>query len=184
MQAALGVASIWGNIVVYETSKLRGHDPQLSLQFSIIVFPTILAVGSVAMQAGSVLMDIINPRLQVCLGGLIWVCAIYCAQFPVSFPVFLFVYSVIGGIGFGIVYFVPLLCAWSYFPTKRNLVAGSILCCFSLNAIVCSQITTQMVNPYNDKPEVKIQIGKNTESFYGIDSYQVEMLPEMWTRLA
>ena len=31
MQAALGVASIWGNIVIYETSKLRGHDPQLSL---------------------------------------------------------------------------------------------------------------------------------------------------------
>ena len=31
MQAALGIASIWGNIVIYETSKLRGHDPQLSL---------------------------------------------------------------------------------------------------------------------------------------------------------
>ena len=63
MQAALGIASIWGNIVIYETSKLRGHDPQLSLQFAIIVFPAILAVASVAMQLGNVLMDYINPRL-------------------------------------------------------------------------------------------------------------------------
>jgi hypothetical protein len=61
-----------------------------------------------------------------------------------------------GGIGFGIIYFVPLLCAWSYFPTKRNLVAGLILMCFSLNAILTSTITTKIVNPYNDQPEVKI----------------------------
>ena len=27
LQAALGMASIWGNIVIYVTSKLRGHDP-------------------------------------------------------------------------------------------------------------------------------------------------------------
>lgn len=31
IQASLGIASIWGNIVVYVTSKLRGHDPELSL---------------------------------------------------------------------------------------------------------------------------------------------------------
>ena len=171
MQAALGIASIWGNIVIYETSKLRGHDPQLSLQFSIIVFPAILAVGSIAMQLGNVLMDHINPRAQVLLGGLIWTVAVFCAKFPLSFPVFLCVYSVLGGLGFGICYFVPILCAWSYFPTKRNLVAGSILCCFSLNAIVCSTITTKMCNPMNEEPDITIQLGKNTESFFATDSY-------------
>jgi len=90
------------------------------------------------MQAGNKLMDHMSPRLQVCLGGMIWVCAVFCAQFPESFTGFFLVYSVMGGIGFGIIYFVPLLCAWSYFPTKRNLVAGVILMCFSLNAILCS----------------------------------------------
>jgi hypothetical protein len=79
IQAALGIASIWGNIVIYVTSKLRGHDPQLSLQFTIIVFPAILAVGSIAMQVGNKMLDILNPRLQVCLGGLIWITAVYCA---------------------------------------------------------------------------------------------------------
>ena len=79
IQASLGIASIWGNIVIYVTSKLRGEDPLLSLQFAIIVFPAILAVGSLAMQGGNVLMDRINPRLQVVIGGSIWVSAIYCA---------------------------------------------------------------------------------------------------------
>lgn len=156
IQAALGVASIWGNIVIYETSKLRGHDPGLSLQFSIIVFPCILAVGSIAMQGGNALMDILSPRMQVVLGGLIWASAVYCAQFPLSFTTFILVYSVIGGIGFGIVYFVPLLCAWSYFPMKRNLVAGFVLCAFSLNAIMCSAITTSMVNPDNEPANIKV----------------------------
>ena len=27
LQASLGIASIWGNIVIYEASMLRGHDP-------------------------------------------------------------------------------------------------------------------------------------------------------------
>lgn len=89
-----------------------------------------------------------------------------------------------GGIGFGIVYFVPLLCAWSYFPTKRNLVAGFILMCFSLNAIVTSAVTLNIVNPYNDDPDIQIQIGKNTEYFFATDSYQVEQIPKMFTRLA
>ena len=107
------------------------------------------------MQIGNKLLDYLNPRLQVLLGGLIWVCAVYCAQFPSSFHIFIIVYSLVGGIGFGIVYFVPLLCAWSYFPTKRNLVAGFILMCFSLNAILTSAITTNMVNPDNDEPDIQ-----------------------------
>ena len=129
-------------------------------------------------------MDIMNPRLQIVTGGLIWVSAIYCAQFPMSFTAFMIVYSVIGGIGFGIVYFVPLLCAWSYFPTKRNLVAGFVLCAFSLNAIVTSAVTQQIVNPLNDDPSITIELGKNTESFFPVNSYQVEQLPRMWTRLS
>ena len=99
-------------------------------------------------------------------------------------PAFIVVYSLIGGLGFGIVYFVPLLCAWSYFPNRRNLVAGFILMCFSLNAILTSAITTGMVNPDNDQPDIQTQIGKNTEYFFAADSHQVAMLPKMWTRLA
>jgi len=77
IQAALGVVSIWGNIVIYETSKLRADDTGLSLQFALIVFPTTLAVGSVAMQFGSYLMDVISPRQQLVLGGTIYATSVF-----------------------------------------------------------------------------------------------------------
>ena len=79
IQASLGIVSIWGNIVIYETSKLREHDSHLSLQIALIVFPTTLAVGSLAMQIGSILMDRITPRLQLVLGAVIYASSVYLA---------------------------------------------------------------------------------------------------------
>jgi hypothetical protein len=63
VQGALGIDSIWGNIVIYVTSKLRAEDPNLSTQFALIIFPMTFIVGSVGMQMGSWLMDRIHPRL-------------------------------------------------------------------------------------------------------------------------
>lgn len=63
IQGSLGIVSIWGNIVIYVTSKLRAQDPNLSTQFALIVYPTTLAFGSLAMQLGSWMMDHMNPRL-------------------------------------------------------------------------------------------------------------------------
>ena len=113
-------------------------------------------MAAIAMQLGNELMQRINPRLQIVIGGLIYVSAIYCAQFAESFTVFLVIYSVLTGIGFGIVYFVPLLCAWSYFPAKKNLVSGFILCCASLNALFLVSVTKNIVNPENESPDIKI----------------------------
>ena len=149
VQGALGIDSIWGNIVIYVTSKLRAEDPNLSTQFALIIFPMTFIVGSVGMQMGSWLMDRIHPRLQIALGGIIYVIAIYCSQYANKFSVFILLYGVLAGIGFGIIYYLPLKCAWTYFPKKRNLVTGIILCCYSLNAMILSNVTTNIVNPYN-----------------------------------
>lgn len=183
IQAALGIASIWGNIVIYVTSKYRETDPNLSTQFTLIVFPATLAIGSIAMQLGAQMMDFIGPRTQTVLGGIIFSTSIYLAQFTTTFGAFISLYAVAAGVGFGIVYFLPLLCAWTYFPNKRNLVAGFILCAFSLNAIAMSRLTTYIVNPDNEKPDILVKIGKNQESFFSPNSYQVTQLDEMFNKL-
>ena len=87
-------------------------------------------------------MDRIHPRIQVAIGGAIYSGATYFSQFAPNFEIFLMIYSVVAGIGFGLIYNVPLKCAWSYFPNHRTLVAGIILCCYSLNAIVACTLTT------------------------------------------
>ena len=70
-----------------------------------------------------------------------------------TFESFIAIYSVCLGTGFGIVYFLPVLCAWSYFPGYRDLCAGTILCCFSLAAIADSAFTTTLINPDNEEPD-------------------------------
>lgn len=78
----------------------------------------------------------IDLRLQLLLGAIIYSSAVYLSQFAHTFELFVLSYSILGGIGMGIVYFLPVLCGWSYFDTIRPIVAGSILSWFSLMGIV------------------------------------------------
>jgi len=80
------------------------------------------------------------------------------------------VYAVMAGIGYGLLYFLPLQCAWSYFPNSRSLVSGIILCCFSLNAILTSEVSSNIVNPEDSVPTIEVQTGETTEKFYATDS--------------
>jgi len=52
-----------------------------------------------------------------------------------------------------------------------------------LNAIFISKITTDIVNPYNQNPDINIEIGQLTEHFFSSDSYEVQNLGRMFTRL-
>ena len=57
-----------------------------------------------------------NHRLVLFLGGIINASAIYFSSYLHNFNWFIIVFSGIGGIGFGLIYQLPLKCAWSYFP--------------------------------------------------------------------
>ena len=160
IQAALGVEAIWGNIVIYVASKYKYNEPNLSLQFALIVFPCSFAVGSLAMQLGSVMMDNgVNPRVHIVIGAILYAGGTYVSQFAQSFSMFILWYSVVAGIGFGLNYNLPLKVAWSYFPRHQTLVSGIILSCYSINAIIACTISTHIVNPDNSPPEVKVHIG-------------------------
>jgi len=120
--------------VVYIASKYKASDPDLTIQFALIAFPIVYATGSVAMQLGEWMMLNCTPRMHLLCGLMICNYATYMAQYCLNFNSFLFMYGIVFGIGFGIVYFLPILCAWTYF-TNRPMTAGSILCWFSILAI-------------------------------------------------
>ena len=62
VQFCLGFVAIWGNIVIYVASKLRGGSPGLSIKFALIVFPMTLAMGSVGMQIAAQVSRKIDPK--------------------------------------------------------------------------------------------------------------------------
>ena len=130
------------------------------------------AVGSIAMQLGSFLQETgVSPRKQVLLGALIYAPSIYLAQYQETLSMFMLVYAVVGGIGFGIIYFLPIDCAWSPFPpSKRPLITGLMLCCFSLNALATTLYTTSVINPENEPPTIAYKRGESLEMYYAPDS--------------
>jgi len=124
-----------------------------------------------AMQLGSFLLHKIDLRLQLLIGSAIFSSAIYLCQFPTNYTSFCFYYSFLAGTGFGIIYFLPVLSAWSYFSHIRPICAGTILSCFSLAAIGWALLALKTLNPNNEPATIIIKNGLVTEKYFAPDSY-------------
>jgi MFS family permease len=170
----LGIVPTWGNIVVYITSYFRLFDPNLSLSQTFLVFPMTLSMAALAMQLGSVLLDCLHPRVHLLLGGSIFVVSIFISSFMQDFYWFLLFYAVLTGIGYGIIYMLPLKSAWSFFPGRKGTIGGLILASHSFGAIGWSFFTATYINPYNEAPSLFINVGSTMEVLYNDQSGPVK----------
>lgn len=152
----LGIVPTWGNIVVYVTSYFRLHDPQLGLSDTFVVFPMTLSMGALAMQLGTVLLDYLHPRVHLAIGGSIFVLSILVASYMTNFYFFLLFYAILTGLGYGIIYMLPLKSAWSFFPNRKGTIGGLILASHSFGAIGWSFFTADSMNPLNETPSLHI----------------------------
>jgi hypothetical protein len=84
---------------------------------------------------------------------------VYMSQYAKNFTMFVLYYSILGGFGMGIGYFLPILCGWSYFPKIRPIVAGAILCWFPLMAMGYARYATIHLNPLNERPSIIVPRG-------------------------
>lgn len=96
--------------------------------------------------------------------------AIYLSQFAETWEQFLLFYSVIAGFGFGIVYFLPVLCGWSYFPHIRPVVAGSVLSWFTWVSMGYALYAIELLNPNNEPAPIYVKVGVSTQKYYAPDS--------------
>jgi ABC-type Fe3+-siderophore transport system permease subunit len=103
----------------------------------------------------------------------IYALAVFLSSFANDFDTFLLFYSCLGGVGMGIVYFLPVLAGWSYFSHIRPIVAGSILSWFSFAAIGYGLYALHSLNPNNEKAPIRIKNGMITEKYFPVDSPQV-----------
>ena len=166
----LGIVPTWGNIVVYLTSYFRLYDLELTLQHTFLVFPMTLSMGALAMQLGAYLLDVLHPRVHLMIGGSIFIVSILISSFITSFYLFLIFYAVLTGIGYGIIYMLPLKSAWSFFPERKGMVGGLILASHSFGAIGWSFFTAKIINPNNEAPNLYINVGNSLNVLYSPDS--------------
>ena len=60
--------------------------------------------------------------------------------------------------------------AWQFFPSKKGMISGLIMSCYSVAAIFWLLITKEIANPNNVKPTDVFVVGDKTEYFYSPDS--------------
>ena len=82
-------------------------------------------------------------------GSVLALSGMFASSFCISFIPFILCYGVIGALGCGLLYMVPLICAWDYFPESRGLVTGIILSAYGLGSFAYTLIAQAIVNPEN-----------------------------------
>jgi OFA family oxalate/formate antiporter-like MFS transporter len=176
---------IWGNISIYITSYLRASDKTVTMESTYVVFPITILMTAIFMQLGSYMIEKgVNPRLQTALGGICLVLPLILCSFTKSFGLFVTFYSVFIGLAFGLLYMPALKNSWQYFPSKKGLISGLILSCYSIGAILWTIITKTVANPSNERPQEILQIGDKKEYFYDENSDVVKNVPQMLRILA
>lgn len=166
----LGIVPTWGNIVVYVTSYFRIYDDSITLSTTFIVFPLTLAMGALSMQLGTLMIDYVHPKLHLFIGGLIFVISVMISAYMINFYLFLLFYAVFAGIGYGIMYMLPLKQAWLFFPNRKGMIGGIILASHSFAAIGWSFLCANLINPNNEMPNLFLNVGTALEVLFAPDT--------------
>jgi len=88
-------------------------------------------------------------------------------------------YAVVGGIGFGVLYFLSFKCAWSFCPNHRSHVSILLMGSFCLSSFFGSRLSSSLINPNNKQPFNYVVNDHQQEMFYDKHSDEVQRVPQM-----
>ena len=139
----LGVAYSWGVFLIPIDQDMGWGRAKISFAVSLL-----LLVFSVFMAVGGFLEKKIGPRQTAGLGGALvglgWLLASL-AQTPL---ILYLCYGVIAGIGTGLSYMPSISSGIRWFPEKKGLVTGIIVCGFGFGTAFLSPLITRLINLY------------------------------------
>ena len=130
------------------------------------------------------MLDYFHPKVHLMIGGTVFVGSLIVASYMVNFYLFLMFYSICVGIGYGLIYMLPLKNAWQFFPEHKGMVGGIILASHSFAAIGWSFYTTGLVNPHNEIPNYYLNLGNSIELLFGPESSPVTNVKHMLTMVS
>jgi MFS transporter, OFA family, oxalate/formate antiporter len=140
MQAALGsvyAASVLLPAIIEQYGATRR---EANLVFTV----TIVALGITA-GFGGALQRRYGPRAIATAGGMLYGLGTALAAVAPNLPILYLTQGVIGGIGLGLGYIVPLAMLVRWFPDHRGLVAGLAVAGFGAGAMVVSPVAAAML---------------------------------------
>ena len=131
MQLALGSVYAW-SVLLDPLAGLHGATRgEVGLTFSV----TLAVVGATAGFGGS-LHNRHGPRAVATAAGLLYGSGVLLSGFASGVPALYLAYGVLGGVGLGLGYIVPLAMLIRWFPDRRGCITGLAVAGFGLGALL------------------------------------------------
>jgi OFA family oxalate/formate antiporter-like MFS transporter len=141
MQMALGAVYAWSVFRAPLTERFHWSISQVTLTFTICIF-----VLGVSAFFGGLWLNKSGPRTVALTGGFLYGLGVFLASFSANNLYWLYLsYGVIGGIGLGFSYIVPVAVLVKWFPDKRGLITGIAVGGFGAGALVTAPAATRLI---------------------------------------
>jgi OFA family oxalate/formate antiporter-like MFS transporter len=141
MQVALGAVYAWSVFRIPLSKQFGWSIAQVTLTFTIAIF-----MLGVAAFFGGLWLNRKGPRIVAMAGGFCYSFGVFLASFSAHKLWWLYMsYGVIGGIGLGLGYIVPVAVLVKWFPDRRGLITGIAVGGFGAGALVTAPVATRLI---------------------------------------
>ncbi len=141
MQIALGAVYAWSVFRIPLTKAFGWTISQVTLTFTI----AILMLGFAAF-VGGLWMRKSGPRQVAIAAGIFYGFGVFLASFSGGHLYWLyFSYGVLGGIGLGLGYIVPVATLVKWFPDKRGMITGIAVAGFGAGALITAPVASRLI---------------------------------------
>ena len=141
MQIALGAVYAWSVFRIPLTTTYGWTISQVTLTFEL----AILMLGFASF-AGGLWMRRVGPRPVAIAAGVCYGCGtILAGQSGGSIGLLYLSYGVLGGIGLGLGYIVPLATLIKWFPDRRGMITGLAVAGFGAGALVTAPAAQRLI---------------------------------------
>jgi len=141
MQIALGAVYAWSVFRIPLSKQFGWSIAQVTLTFTICV-----SVVGIAAFLGGFWLNKKGPRIVALTGGFLYGLGVFLASFSNMGLWWLYLtYGVIGGLGLGFGYIVPIAVLVKWFPDRRGLITGIAVGGFGAGALVTAPVATHLI---------------------------------------
>lgn len=141
LQMALGAVYAWSVFRVPLAKQFLWSNEEVTLTFTISIF-----VLGVSAFFGGLWLNRKGPRVVALSGGFLYGLGVFLASFSANKLWWLYLsYGLIGGIGVGFSYIVPVAVLVKWFPDRRGLITGIAVGGFGAGALVTAPAATRLI---------------------------------------
>ncbi|MGH8094135.1 MAG: L-lactate MFS transporter [Chthoniobacterales bacterium] len=140
LQIALGAVYAWSVFRVPLAKQFGWTISEITLTFTICIF-----VVGFASLFGGLWLNRVGPRMVALTGGVFYGLGVFLAGFSHTLGWLYLSYGLIGGIGLGLGYIVPVAVLVKWFPDRRGLITGIAVGGFGAGALITAPIATRLI---------------------------------------